>query len=67
MAAALGMCRKLGLERILHKKRSRERDLALGAIVARLLFPCLAFPYLPGRPKNRPCTQSLIHAIMDAG
>ena len=40
VAAALGMCRKLGLERILHKKRSRERDLALGAIVARLLFPC---------------------------
>ena len=40
VAAVLGTCRKLGLERILHRKRSRSRDLALGAIVARLLSPC---------------------------
>ena len=41
VAAVLGTCRKLGLERILHRKRSRSRDLALGAIVARLLSSLL--------------------------
>ena len=37
--AVLGTCRQLGLERILHRKRSRERGLALAAIVARVLAP----------------------------
>ena len=39
VAAVLGSCRSLGLERILHRRRSRERDLALAAIVARVLAP----------------------------
>ena len=37
--AVLGTCRQLGLERILHRQPSRERDLALAAIVARVLAP----------------------------
>ena len=37
--AVLGTCRQLGLERILHRHPSRERDLALAAIVARVLAP----------------------------
>ncbi len=37
--AVLGTCRYLGLERILHRHRSRERALALAAIVARVLAP----------------------------
>ena len=39
VAAVLGTCRQLGLERILHRSRSRERDLALAAVVARVLAP----------------------------
>ncbi len=39
VAAVLGTCRHLGLERILHRNRSRQRDLALAAVVARVLAP----------------------------
>ena len=39
VAAVLGTCRRLGLERILHRKPSRQRDLALAAVVARVLAP----------------------------
>ena len=41
VAALLGLGRQLGLERLLHRKRSRNRDLALAlaAIVARVLQP----------------------------
>ena len=39
VAAVLGTARKLGFERILHRKRSRMRDLTLGAIVMRVLHP----------------------------
>ena len=39
VAAVLGTCRQLGLERILHRHRSRQRDLALAAVVARVLAP----------------------------
>ena len=35
----LGTARRLGLERVLHRRRSRERQLALAAIVARVLAP----------------------------
>ncbi len=34
VCAVLGTCRQLGLPRILHRLRSRERDLVLAAIVA---------------------------------
>ena len=37
VVAVLGLCRQLGLPRILQRLRSRERDLALAAIVARVL------------------------------
>ena len=37
--AVLGTCRQLGLPRILHRVRSRERDLALAAIASRVLEP----------------------------
>ena len=39
VAAVLGTCRRLGLERILHRRPSRQRDLALAAVVARVLAP----------------------------
>ena len=39
VAAVLGTCRRLGLERILQRSPSRQRDLALAAIVARVLAP----------------------------
>lgn len=37
--AVLAMARKLGLDKILHRKGSRQRDLALAAILARILHP----------------------------
>ena len=39
VAAVLGLCRQLGLPRLLYRKRSRPRDLALACVVARVLFP----------------------------
>ena len=39
VAAVLGVCRQLGLERLLQRTRSRRRDLTLAAIVARVLQP----------------------------
>ena len=39
VAAALGTARRIGLERMLHRRRSRERDLALAAITARVIAP----------------------------
>ena len=39
MAAVLGTVRKLGLTRLVHRENRRERDLAIAAIVARVLGP----------------------------
>ena len=39
VAAVLGICRRLGLPRLLHRRSSRQRDLALAAIVLRILSP----------------------------
>lgn len=39
IAAALGMARVLGMERLLASRPSRERDLALALVLARLLDP----------------------------
>ena len=39
VAAVLGTARHLGLERMLHRSRSRMRDLALAAIAARIISP----------------------------
>lgn len=38
--AILGTIRKLGLERVIASKRSRERDLVVALIAERLLHPC---------------------------
>jgi hypothetical protein len=40
VAAVLGMARSLGLEALLDRRPSRQRDLALAMVVARLLAPC---------------------------
>jgi transposase len=39
VAAVLGTVRRLGLDRVLGSKRSRERDLILAMVVARILAP----------------------------
>ena len=39
VAAVLGTVRKLGLTRLVHRENRRERDLAIAAIVARVLGP----------------------------
>ena len=39
VAAVLGMLRSLGLEALLERRRSRQRDLAVGLIVERVLAP----------------------------
>ncbi len=39
VAATLGMLRKLGLEGVLHRRRSRQRDLVVAMIVARIVEP----------------------------
>jgi transposase len=36
----LGMIRKLGLDRIIGSRRSRQRDLVVAMVAQRLLFPC---------------------------
>jgi len=40
VAAVLGLVRRLGLEGLLDRRPSRERDLAVAMVVARLLAPC---------------------------
>ena len=39
VAAVLGLCRQLGLPQLLNRTASRARDLALAAVVARVLSP----------------------------
>ena len=39
VAAVLGLCRRLGLPRLLHRTASRTRELALAGLVARVLSP----------------------------
>jgi len=39
VAAVLGMLRSLGLEALLERRRSRERDLAVALVVARVMSP----------------------------
>ena len=39
VAAVLGVLRAVGLERLIEPRRSRERDLVVGMVVARLLAP----------------------------
>ena len=39
VAAVLGLCRQLGVPRLLYRRASRTRELALAALVARVLSP----------------------------
>ena len=39
VAAVLGTLRKVGLERIIHSRQHRERDLVVAMIVARIVEP----------------------------
>ena len=39
VAAVLGTLRQLGLERLVHTRRSRQRDLVVAMIVARVIAP----------------------------
>ena len=39
VAAVLGICRQLGMDRLLHRQPGRQRDLALGALIARVFAP----------------------------
>ena len=39
VAATLGLARRAGLDRILHRTRSRMRELALAAIASRIISP----------------------------
>ena len=38
--AVLGTIKKIGLDRIISSRRSRERDLVVGMIAERLIYPC---------------------------
>ena len=39
VAAVLGLCRQLGLPRLLYRTASRRRELALAGLIARVLSP----------------------------
>ena len=60
-AAALGTARAAGLERILHRRPGRERDLALAATVARITAPdsklATARRLCRVRPRSRDCRE----------
>ena len=64
-AAALGTLRRLGLDRILAARRSRERDLAVALIVASALDP---LPKLAtARTLDPPTATSTLGSLLDLG
>ena len=65
VAALLGLARQLGLQRILHRKRSRYRDLALAAIVARVLQPLSKLA--TARGLSPPTATSSLGPLLDLG
>ena len=65
VAAALGTAVGLGLDRVLHRKSSRVRDIALGAIVMRLLYPCSKLATSRGLSKQTASTS--LGAVMGLG
>ena len=65
VAALLGLARRLGLPRILHRKRSRSRDLALAAIVARVLQPLSKLA--TARGLSPPTATSSLGPLLDLG
>ena len=65
VAAVLGMARGLGLERMLHRTRSRVRDLALAAIVARVLSPGVTLA--TARQLSPAAATSSLGAVLELG
>ena len=65
VCAVLGLCKQLGLRDILHRRASRERDLALAAVVARLLHP--ASKLATARQLSHETATSSLGAVLDLG
>ena len=63
--AIVNLCRQLGLARILARKKSRERDLALAAIVARLIDP--ASKLATARQLSPETASSSLGAVLELG
>ena len=63
--AVLGLGQQLGLRQILHRHPSRERDLALAAIVARVLEP--ASKPVTSRQLSPETTNTSLGAMLDLG
>jgi transposase len=65
VAAALGVLRKIGLERILDRAPGRERDLVLAMVVARILEPASKLATVRGLEEKT--ASSSLGAILDLG
>ena len=65
VAAVLGLCKHLGLPRLLHRLASRSRQLALAAVVARLLFP--ASKLATARGLSPDSASSTLGSVLDLG
>ena len=63
--AVLGLCRQLGLRQILHRHASRERELALAAIAARVLEP--ASKLATSRQLSPETATTSLGAMLDLG
>lgn len=65
VAAALGLLRKIGLERVLDRTPSRERDLVIAMIVARILEPHSKLA--TARHLEAETASSTLGAVLDLG
>ena len=65
VAAVLGLCQQLGLPRLLPRLASRSRQLALAAVVARLLLP--ASKLATARSLSPDSARSTLGSLLDLG
>ena len=65
VAALLGLATQLGLPRILHRSPSRQRDLALAALIARLIHP--ASKLATARGLSPDTADSSLGVLLDLG
>ena len=65
VAAVLGLCQQLGLPRLLHRRASRARQLALAAVVARLLVP--ASKLATARSLSPDSASSTLGSVLELG
>lgn len=65
VVATLGMLRKLGLEKLLGSRRSRERDLVVAMIVARIIEPCSKLA--TARALCEPSAESTLGQLLELG